>query len=258
MIERLLPPHVRTAEIFGNGLDGARQGLFPEEAAVVAKAVPKRQREFADVRACARAALGRLGVPPVPLVPGHRGAPRWPEGVVGSMTHCDGYRAAAVALGGDVGGYRSAGDAIGVGIDAEPGLPLPSGVLDVVSLPAEREQLRALAAANGEVCWDRLLFSAKESVFKVWYPLTGRELDFSQAEVTIDAAAGTFSARLLVEGPVLSGGRRMRGMLGRWEAGQGLLVSAVFLGTGAAPAGGGDPTASGEAGGAWGAGPAAW
>ncbi|MCH6160825.1 4'-phosphopantetheinyl transferase family protein [Streptomyces marispadix] len=222
MIGGLLPAQVRTEERFGNGDGSAFGGLFPEEAAVVAKAVVKRQREFADVRACARGALARLGVPPVPLVPGHRGAPRWPEGVVGSMTHCDGYRAAAVAR---------AAEAAGVGIDAEPDGPLPEGVLEVVSLPGEREHLRALADVRPEVCWERLLFSAKESVFKVWYPLTSRELDFSEAEVVIDAAAGTFSARLLVEGPVV-GGERLRGLTGRWAAERGLLVTAVFLGHG--------------------------
>lgn len=223
MIGRLLPSWVSAEEIFADGTDATDgtppQALFPEEAAVVARAVPKRRREFADVRACARSALGRLGVPAVPLVPGHRGAPRWPKGFVGSMTHCGGYRAAAVARG---------KDAAGVGIDAEPGEPTPDGVLDVISLPAEREQLRALTAAHPQVVWDRLLFSAKESVFKVWYPLTSRELDFSEAEITLDADAGTFSARLLVEGPVL-GGERLSGFTGRWAARRGLLVTAVVL-----------------------------
>jgi 4'-phosphopantetheinyl transferase EntD len=224
VIGRLLPSQVRTEEIFGNGDGSTFAGLFPDEQAAVAKAVPKRQREFADVRACARGALARLGFPPVPLVPGHRGAPAWPAGVVGSMTHCDGYRAAAVA--------RTA-DAAGVGIDAEPDQPLPEGVLGVVSLPAERERLGALAAARPEVCWGRLLFSAKESVFKAWYPLTRQELDFSEAEIVIDAEAGTFSARLLVEGPVMADGQRLCGMTGRWAAERGLVVTAVLLGPGA-------------------------
>ena len=70
VIGRVLPAPVHTEESFGDGDDSARRDLFPEEAAVVAKAVPKRQREFAGVRACARRALARLGVPPVPLLPG--------------------------------------------------------------------------------------------------------------------------------------------------------------------------------------------
>lgn len=77
----------------------------------------RRQREFATARSCARTALARLGVPPVPVLASPRGAPRWPAGVVGSITHCDGYRAAAVAYTRDV---------VSLGIDAEPDEPLPN------------------------------------------------------------------------------------------------------------------------------------
>nr|WP_308119184.1 4'-phosphopantetheinyl transferase superfamily protein [Streptomyces sp. JJ38] len=193
--------------------------LFPEEAAAVAGAVRKRQEEFATVRFCARTALARLGHAPAPLLTNRRGAPQWPAGVVGSMTHCDGYRAAAVAR---------ASAALSVGIDAEPNAPLPHGVLGKIALPAERERLGRLSALRPAVHWARLLFSAKESVFKVWYPLTGRELDFTEAEVTIEPGDGTFSARLLVPGPVVDG-RRLELFGGRWAAGDGLVVSAIVL-----------------------------
>nr|WP_240969395.1 4'-phosphopantetheinyl transferase superfamily protein [Streptomyces sp. HNM0575] len=221
-----MPQRVCAEESFGeDGADAAAAALFPEEAEAVARAVPKRRREFARVRVCARTALGRLGLPPVPLVPGHRGAPRWPEGVVGSMTHCAGYVAAAVA---------PSTETAGLGIDAEPDEPLPAGVLEAVSLPEERELLRSLSASHPGVHWDRLLFSAKESVFKAWYPLTSRELDFSEAEITIAAEApreGTFHARLLVEGTA-PGGRRLRSFDGRWAARSALVVTAVHLAAG--------------------------
>ncbi|RAJ56474.1 4'-phosphopantetheinyl transferase EntD [Streptomyces sp. Amel2xB2] len=219
MIASLLPDEVYADESFGEGPDDGVGALFPEETAAVSGAVPKRRKEFAQVRSCARSALARLGVPPVPLVPGRRGAPRWPVGVVGSMTHCAGYRAAAVA--------REA-DAVGIGIDAEPDGPLPEGVLEAVSLPSERKALGALRARSAEVHWDRLLFSAKESVFKTWYPLTARELDFSEAEIAIDAEARTFVARLLVEGPVV-GGARLRHFAGRWASEAGVLATAILL-----------------------------
>lgn len=108
MIQELLPPDVATAETFGPPPVAV---LFPEEEAVVVQAVAKRRQEFAAVRQCARTALARLGVPAVPLLPGERGAPRWPTGIVGSMTHCDGYRGAAVA---------PAGRIHTLGVDAEP------------------------------------------------------------------------------------------------------------------------------------------
>ncbi|MER7624992.1 4'-phosphopantetheinyl transferase superfamily protein [Streptomyces sp. NPDC126503] len=218
MIASLLPAPAVTAERFHDVPEPL--GLFPEEERVVAGAVAGRRREFASVRACAREALGTLGLPPVPLLPGTKGAPRWPDGVVGSMTHCQGYRAAAVAL-------RE--DFASIGCDAEPNAPLPSpGLLEAVSLPRERALLRELAARRPAVAWDRLLFSAKESVYKTWFPLTGRPLDFDEAVITPDPSAGTFRAELLVPGPVVNG-VRITAFDGRWRVGNGLVVTAIAL-----------------------------
>ncbi|MCX4783644.1 4'-phosphopantetheinyl transferase family protein [Streptomyces sp. NBC_01264] len=218
MIASLLPAPVVTAELFHD--PPGEFGLFPEEELVVAGAVTGRRREFASVRECARQALGRLGLPPTPLLPGARGAPRWPDGIVGSMTHCRGYRAAAVA--------RSS-DLVAIGCDAEPNAPLPSpDTLEAISLPQERVWLRELTVRRPAVSWDRLLFSAKESVYKAWFPLTGRPLDFDEAMITPDPSAGTFRARLLVPGPVVNG-VRVTAFDGRWRTGNGLLVTAIGL-----------------------------
>ncbi|CAL9630359.1 MULTISPECIES: 4'-phosphopantetheinyl transferase family protein [Streptomyces] len=214
MIEELLPETVVTVEAYGH--DGPDTPLYPEEAALVARAVPKRQREFAVVRSCARRALEKLGVPPQPILPGERGAPGWPEGVVGSMTHSDGYCAASLVR---------AGDLASLGIDAETDAPLPEGVLAAVALPAEEERLRRLAAQHPGVHWDRLLFSAKESVYKAWFPLTGKWLDFMEADIEITADGG-FTARLLVPGPLV-GGHRLDRFDGRWTAGRGLVATAI-------------------------------
>ncbi|MFE9725865.1 4'-phosphopantetheinyl transferase [Streptomyces sp. NPDC005794] len=218
MIRGTLPPAVMTAVSYDDGSEPGEE-LFPEERELIARAVLKRQREFTTVRFLARRALRSLGRPPVALLPDRRGAPRWPEGIVGSMTHCEGYRAAAVA---------GAEDTVGLGIDAEPNAPLPEGVLDVISLPHERNGLASLSARQPGVSWDRLLFSAKESVFKVWYPLTGRELDFSEAEIDFTPSGRTFHARLLVPGPVVEG-RRLSGFEGRWAAEHGLVATAIHL-----------------------------
>lgn len=160
MLAGVLPHYVVSVESYG---DDSRDvaPLYPEEATAVAGSVEKRRREFAAVRACARSAMTALGLPPQPVLPGERGAPRWPEGVVGSMTHCEGYRAAALAR---------TSDLAALGIDAEPHRPLPDGVLDLVSSSAECSRLRSLVAANPGVQCDRLLFSAKESVYKAWFP----------------------------------------------------------------------------------------
>jgi len=99
VIERILPPGVASAEAFGDPPDAS---LLPGEDEVVALAVEKRRREFTTARSCARAALAKIGVPPVAIPSGPRGAPEWPPGVVGSITHCAGYRAAAVARASDL------------------------------------------------------------------------------------------------------------------------------------------------------------
>ncbi|MEU2250846.1 4'-phosphopantetheinyl transferase superfamily protein [Streptomyces sp. NPDC019224] len=213
MIGALLPVGAVGVEVYG---DPAGARLHPAEEAAMARAVASRRREFTSVRHCARLALSQLGVAYSPLVPGHLGAPRWPDGVAGSMTHCAGYRAAAVAR---------TGALASVGIDAEPDRPLKPGMLEAVALPAERARLAELASGRPEVAWDRLLFSAKEAVYKAWFPLTGRLLDFPEAEIRIDAG-GTFRAVLLVPGPVV-GGRAVRVLHGRWTAGRGLLVTAA-------------------------------
>ena len=89
----ILPAGVESEECFGEPPGGV---LFPEEEKVIAHAVAARRRDYATVRSCARACLERLGYPPVPILPGVGGAPTWPAGVQGSMTHCAGYAAAAV------------------------------------------------------------------------------------------------------------------------------------------------------------------
>src|SRR5215207_4316780 len=132
MIEAILPGTVASVEAFQDPPDGR---LFPQEEAIIARAVERRRREFTTARMCAHAALTKLGLTPVPILRGERNAPVWPAGVVGSITHCAGYRAAVVA---------HSSDLTAIGIDAEPNAPLPAGVLDAIALPRELPQLARL------------------------------------------------------------------------------------------------------------------
>jgi 4'-phosphopantetheinyl transferase EntD len=211
----VLPDGVAWAETFSD----PPEALFPEEEEVVGRAVAKRRQEFATVRQCARRALADLGIGPVAILPGDRGEPRWPPGVVGTMTHCDHYRAAAVA--------RAATVAT-VGIDAEPHVPLPEGVLDAVSLAGERAHVADLTRARPGIAWDRLLFCAKEATYKAWYPLMHSWLDFAEAAITFDPDAGTFTSRLLVAGPVI-GGTRITAFPGRWVGADALVATAITV-----------------------------
>ncbi|MFI8910196.1 4'-phosphopantetheinyl transferase superfamily protein [Streptomyces sp. NPDC053513] len=180
LLGALLPERVHWAEeagaVDGPGADdGPRPPwLFAEEEALMARATPGRRREFATARLCAHRALAGLGVGAAPLLRGRRGAPAWPAGTVGSITHCAGYRGAAVA---------SATRFLGLGIDAEPHAPLPPGVREEVVFGPEEARLRELAARRPDIAWDRLLFSAKESVYKTWSGYGGAWLGFEEAEV---------------------------------------------------------------------------
>jgi 4'-phosphopantetheinyl transferase EntD len=213
VIERLVPASVATASTRAD-LDPVE--LFPAEVRSLGRAVEKRRHEFLTGRACARRALAQLGLAPVAIPNGERGEPRWPTGVVGSITHCRGYRGCAVARAGEL---RS------VGIDAEVDEPLPDGVLESVAFGRE---LELVAATGADVCLDRLLFSAKEAIYKAWFPLARRWLGFEDVELTIDVGAGTFAAELLVPGPVVDASRLTR-FEGRWCAEDGVLATAVVV-----------------------------
>lgn len=213
VLEQILPSTVVVAESHS---DPTWATLLPEEEALVANSVEKRRREFTTVRHCARQALARLGLPPAPILSGACGEPIWPARVVGSMTHCDGYRAAALAR---------AAEVATLGVDAEPHAPLPDGVFGAIALPGEQARAAALTAALPGTCWDRVLFGAKEAVFKAWFPVTGRWLDFAEADIVIEPA-GTFAARLLVPGPVI-GGVRMTAFHGRFLVERGLVLTAT-------------------------------
>jgi len=199
---------------------------LPEEEPLIAKSVAKRRNEFITARHCARIALGELSVPPVPIlkVPilkGEKGEPCWPDGVVGSLTHCTGYRGAVV-------GRR---DAVrSVGIDAEPHDVLPGGVLDAISLPEERSEIPAKMPAA--LHWDRILFCAKEATYKAWFPLTKRWLGFEDAHISFEVdppgSAGRFVSRILIDPEALSG-PPLRALAGRWSVEHGLVLTAIVL-----------------------------
>ncbi|MGV0785419.1 4'-phosphopantetheinyl transferase [Mycolicibacterium sp. XJ2] len=193
---------------------------LPEEEPLVARSVTKRRNEFVTVRYCARQALSEIGVGPVPILKGEKGEPRWPDGIVGSLTHCEGYRGAVVGRQAEV---RS------VGIDAEPHGVLPDGVLDAISLPAERTELQQLP---GELHWDRILFCAKEATYKAWFPVTRRWLGFEDAHIVFDVdnsgTSGGFVSRILID-PAAMHGPPLETLAGRWSVRDGLALTAIVL-----------------------------
>ena len=200
--------------------DPADLAALPEEEPLIERSVAKRRNEFITVRHCARLAMEELGVPPAPILKGEKGEPQWPAGVVGSLTHCQGYRGAVVGRSETV---RS------VGIDAEPHDVLPDKVLEAISLPRERHEIAALP---GGLHWDRILFCAKEATYKAWFPLTQRWLGFEDAHITFEVdshgTAGTFVSRILID-PSARSGPPLAELAGRWSVAGGLALTAIVL-----------------------------
>lgn len=213
MLKHLLPACIATEERRGDPQDAY---LLPEEKHLVDDVADVRRAETTTARHCARLALVRLGAQPVPILRAPSRAPVWPAGYVGSMTHCAGFRGAAVGR---------TNDARSVGIDAEPDAPLPPGVLRLVTSPAERESMSGgWWKGSSGVAWDRLVFSAKEAVYKAWEPVVGRWLDFTEVDVR-PRGPGQLDVDVLVP----TSGAFPRRLICRWVVVDGLILTAVVV-----------------------------
>jgi 4'-phosphopantetheinyl transferase EntD len=191
----LLPGQVVAVEAAGAVVP---DDLFPEEATIVANACEGRKTEFARARSCARRALAELHRPALALRKGPDREPVWPPGVVGSITHCDGYCCAAVAL---------AEHCSGIGIDAEIVQDLSPDLERQILLDEEVEHVASLDRSLASA-WACVIFSAKEALFKAWYPRTRHWLDFHDAAMRLDPGKGEFEAHLRIEDTTFGGARR--------------------------------------------------
>ena len=211
LVRGLLPDDVAWA---CSEIGDATGELFPEDAAFVARAVPKRQREFARGRVCARQALEALGVPAQSVLVGSSREPLWPHGVVGSITHDNEFCVAVAAL-----GERYAG----LGIDVEPDAPLDDKVAARIWSPAEAESAtRGGVVEVASAC--RLVFCAKEAVYKCQFPVTQSFVGFH--DVTVELGEGTFEATFEKAFGTLVRGTRLTGS---WRRTAGEIVAAVAL-----------------------------
>ncbi len=177
MIAGLLPAEVKVVEARPADWTGELMG---SEANEVRSAIEKRQREFRAGRSCARRALRDLGFPAAPIPVGDMRQPIWPDGIVGSITHCDGYCAAAVAT--DT-------TAISLGIDAESNVPVADHVSSLVLTANDVFE----GTPDPGVAPTMVAFSAKEALFKAWFPLNGIWLDFDDVEVRVTPVALHFT-----------------------------------------------------------------
>lgn len=180
------------------GVDSGRLWRLPDGVTqalphALSRAVPKRQAEYLAGRYCAALALRRLGADEQVGIRPDR-SPRWPDGCIGSISHCEGHALAVVARATD---YRS------LGVDLEDQLD------DETS-----EQVGGMVLSPEEWLhqppgWTRnrfltLAFSAKEALYKAIYPLCGRVLEFQDAcLLAMEAGVATLSLRPALRDAVL-------------------------------------------------------
>ena len=149
---------------------GDEHGLLSEESAAFAKSILKRRQASGAARTVARELLERLGCAQKALPKSISGAPIWPDGFIGSLAHDSRVAIATV-------GKRC--DVRALGIDIEPAELLPHDLLDIVATPREREKIA------DDPCGGRLLFAAKEAVYKAVNPIDHTFLGHHDIEIDL-------------------------------------------------------------------------
>jgi 4'-phosphopantetheinyl transferase EntD len=182
----LFPDFVRCACM---RVQDAPHDICEEERLFVKKAVEKRRREFSAGRCCARQALTALGCATGPILQGTNGAPLWPSGFVGAITHTSMYAAAAVA---------PSARLRGIGLDFETVSRVSEAIAGKVLTESEARCLHMSADPLERQRLLALIFSAKESVYKCLHPITRSRISFEDACVEYESARGLMSIRLSV------------------------------------------------------------
>jgi 4'-phosphopantetheinyl transferase EntD len=155
-----------------------------ESAILNPRAVPERVEGFRLGREAAHRALVQLGRDDGPILAGPDREPLWPAGVTGSISHAARIGVALVGL---------SEMTAGVGIDIEARRAAPE-LADQVPRPEELRWLDEAEPARREHLV-LALFSAKESVFKAFFPRVGRFFGFEAASLT--PVEDGFAARLI-------------------------------------------------------------
>ncbi|WFE75120.1 4'-phosphopantetheinyl transferase [Roseinatronobacter sp. S2] len=175
--------------------------LMGDEVLAIEQVAARRAREFAAGRAAARSAMEQLGHMPRPVLHGDDRAPIWPAGMTGSITHTD-HDALAVVTDDPA--------ILALGLDMEPTAPLEPNLWPVICTQNDLLWLAGLGPTQ-RGNFVKLLFSAKEAVYKAQYQISRCMLDFHALDLTPDLASGRFVATLRQDVPHLAAGTRFDG-----------------------------------------------
>ena len=164
----LLPIHSTSNQ----KLHPAEENYFSQLSSV------SRKEHYRSGRICAGEVLSKLGTIGQPVLrdPQTR-EPLWPEGISGAITHSGNWAAAAAGKTSDV---------LGIGIDLEDlERQVDPRISRHVCIPEEQKWLQEC----GEESWEKnlkIIFSAKESIFKAFFPYTRTYLHFHDARILME------------------------------------------------------------------------
>ena len=217
LLARALPPGAIGHEA---GADDWHAELHPVEARLVADAAARRVQEVAATRACARRALADLGAPVAYLDRDEQRVPRWPAGVVGSLTHSRDYAASAVAWSRDL---------AGLGIDAETIERVArANIESAIATPREARWVAGCEPAlRGHAL--ALLFSAKEAAYKCVFPRTREVVGFAAAAFELAGDLAADCGEFRVQFSATTQASRWGTIAGRFSTDQSRMVTAAWL-----------------------------
>ncbi len=187
-----------------------------EEAAVL-MATEARRQEFRAGRAAARAALVKLGLEADPIPVGSDRAPCWPEGVVGSISHCQSVCGAVVAR---IGAIQS------IGLDLEGASPIENSLVTEICTTDDLEESDKFDRGIRHLL-PNIVFGAKEAFYKAYYPLTRCFLNFRDVSIEFGEGERRGSFRIHSLGSHLPLSDEIRHFSGRWRIAQETVLAGV-------------------------------
>ncbi len=189
-----------------------------EEQRYIEKAGPIRKNEFSTARVLSRKALSILGVNAGALVPDEDRCPKWPPGIVGSISHSGNKCVVAVARRKDL---------TGIGIDIEhTGISVDRDLMRYFCTTneiSEIGQFRRNGRSDTEVV--KAIFSMKESVYKCIYPIIRRPISLKDIEINFVGYGGGYKVNNIhgVDRSLFAG------ISGRWGVIMSFVLSFAFV-----------------------------
>ncbi|WP_374188772.1 4'-phosphopantetheinyl transferase family protein [Rhizobium rhizogenes] len=194
--------------------------LWPGEADHVSAAVTVRKSEYVAARSAARRAMGELGLPLGSIGRSNTGAPVWPAGVIGSLSHGAGDAIAVV-------GSRS--NVLTLGIDLEAAIPLPEDIASGVIMPEDQVEAANLRLHHPK-SWQMVIFSAKEAFYKAYHQYTAEFVDFGAIflRFNLDEAGYSGDFHCIPRDDRLNSRGLLQHLSGRWLVHSGKIYTAML------------------------------